>query len=396
MAKTRLAKHLYFLLLHSLLALLLGELVVRALVKDPPRSTELPKVFVHEKSNNIKLLYRPSPNAANIAYGVYNKINSGGFRDYEYPIAKKAETKRIIFLGDSAVYGYGLEIEKILPKQMEQRFKEKGEKVEVLNFGVSGYESEQQIEFLKTNGFPYKPDLVMIGYTLNDSNYGSWELDLFHSLLNDQVLESGNNPFKLFLTALYTHSRLFHFLDERLQLQKKVKGLRSYRAPIRRYMEDRNRKYKDPVDAPYRQLEKQIIVDAERLGTSKVIFEFMMGTIGFWAGDLYQSHWNVSRRAYEELKRLSEEHSFEVIVVIFPIMREMEHYPLDSVHRFLSSEFQQIGFRVIDLLEFGKKIYQQHGFPAISGDGLHFSELSSKLVSEYLYEQMKNSDHEKI
>ena len=392
MRKSKWLKNLGFFLMHTCLALLLGELAVRILVPIPPKSTELPKVFVHEKSNNIKLLYKPSPNMANQAYGVFNKINSGGFRDCEYPVEKPAGTKRIIFLGDSAVYGYGLEIDKILPKQLEQRFKEHGEKVEVLNLGVSGYETQQQIEFFKEVGLKYKPDLVISGYTLNDSNYGSWELDLFHSLIDDKVLEPGKNLFKLFLTFLYEHSRLVSFLDERLKIQKKVKALRSYRTPIRRYMEDRNRKYRDPADSPYRQLEKQIMTDAERLGTRKVILDFMLGTIGFQAYDLYQSHWNISRKSFEELKQLSEEHSFEVVVVIFPIMRDMDKYPLDSLHHFLASEFEKIGFHVIDLLDFGKKIYAEHGFPDISGDGLHFSELGSKLVSEYLYEQIHDLD----
>ena len=169
---------LFFSLCFSLLA---AEAVFRVLFKDPAPSAGPSRILVHEASDNLKLLYQPSPGAASQAYGVFNQINSAGFRGSEISLSKPEGVKRVIFLGDSVVYGYGLENTAAIPPQLEQAFKKSGRgEVEVLNFGVSGYETEQAVEFFKEKGLAFQPDLVILGYTLNDSIYASMELDFFH------------------------------------------------------------------------------------------------------------------------------------------------------------------------------------------------------------------------
>jgi len=383
---------LFFSLVASfLLAECLARLAIHAGMVEQPQ--EHLRVFVHEKSDNIKLLYKPVPNAENYfdyKSGVYilNKINSSGFRDREFSLEKPAGVTRITFLGDSLVYGYGLELEDTLPKQLENVFRANDKRVEVLNLGVSGYESEQEIEFLKEVGLKHKPDIVLVGYTLNDSNYASWELDLFDSLVHAEVEEREKSFYRHVLGFFYRHSKFLYLLDKKLRIQRKVKALRSFRTPIRRYVEERNKKNKDPIDSPYRQLEKQIVADAEDLATADYSLEFIMGTIGFWASDLHSSHWYISRRAFEELKKLSEQYDFKVVIVIFPIMQEMDKYPLRSLHEFLDREFQAMGFHVIDMMTFVKELYMRYGRRTISDDAVHFNVMSSPLVAEELYDQL--------
>ena len=213
-------------------AIILGECTLRALGVQSPVKRFTGQYSVHEMSPNLKLLYKLRPNASNPAHGVLNKINSGGFRDREYPVQKDPSEYRILFLGDSVVYGYGLSLADTLPKQLEEVFKKEDRPTEVLNFGVSGYETEQEIEFLKETGLKYQPDMVIVGYTLNDSRYGSLELDKLSELPGNNVLETGTDPLKNYLTFFYDHSRLLSFLDERLQIQHKVKELKSNRSPV--------------------------------------------------------------------------------------------------------------------------------------------------------------------
>ena len=43
-----------------------------------------------------------------------------------------------------------------------------GKRYEVLNFGVVGYTTKQEIEKSKTSGLKFSPDIVMIAYFNND------------------------------------------------------------------------------------------------------------------------------------------------------------------------------------------------------------------------------------
>ena len=74
-------------------------------------------------------------------FGKKIKINSHGFRDYEYNQKKPRDIYRIIVLGDSATYGYGIELEDTYPKILEVLLnsESKHKKFEVLNMGFAGF-----------------------------------------------------------------------------------------------------------------------------------------------------------------------------------------------------------------------------------------------------------------
>ena len=63
------------------------------------------------------------------------RINSRGLRDREYPYAKPAGRKRCLLLGDSYVFGWGVEANETAAKVMEARLAG----VEVINGGCPGW-----------------------------------------------------------------------------------------------------------------------------------------------------------------------------------------------------------------------------------------------------------------
>jgi lysophospholipase L1-like esterase len=383
------AQNILLLLGSLLLAILLAELLLRIFHVDPPQKNFSARYSVHEMSDNLKLLYKLRANASNDALGVLNKINAGGFRDNEYPVQKDPSRKRVVFLGDSVVYGYGVKLEDTLPKQLEGVFKRNDRPIDVLNFGVSGYDSEQEIELLKEKGLKYKPDVVVVGYTLNDVRYASLELDKLSEQLGNNVLETGTNPLKMFLTFFYDHSYLLNFLDRKLKIQKKVKELKSYRLPIRQYIADRNKQMRDPENSDYQQLKNTVRADAVKTGASAEALKNMLEATGLDTNaEIGRSHWNIAKRSFMELKELSREHHFKVVVVIFPYFMELDKYPLKSVHQFLSTEFQSLGFQVIDPLDFCKGAMAQFGEKEISSDRIHLTSRGSELMAGYLYREL--------
>jgi lysophospholipase L1-like esterase len=103
--------------------------------------------------------------------GVPAHTNSLGFRDTrEYSLAKTPGTFRILVLGDSVTFGHGALYETSYPYLVEQRLREWRPEVkwEVWNLGVPGYDTAQELAYLREVGERYAPDLVIIGFFSND------------------------------------------------------------------------------------------------------------------------------------------------------------------------------------------------------------------------------------
>lgn len=103
--------------------------------------------------------------------GVPVSINSLGFRDdREYAVEKVPGTFRIIVLGDSVTFGHGTLSSTTYPFLLEQRLKQwrPAVKWEVWNLGVPGYNTSQELAYLREVGERYQPDLVIVGFYPND------------------------------------------------------------------------------------------------------------------------------------------------------------------------------------------------------------------------------------
>ena len=98
------------------------------------------------------------------------KANSLGFRDRERTPEKPDGTFRVIVLGDSIVQGLGIEHdEQVLTAIMEDELRESTQAVEVINFGVSGYATGQEVATLAEKGLALEPDLVLVCVCVNDT-----------------------------------------------------------------------------------------------------------------------------------------------------------------------------------------------------------------------------------
>ncbi len=99
-------------------------------------------------------------------------INSEGLRDRERSIAKPADTFRIAILGDSYPEALQVPLENAFWMVMENRLQECGvfgqKKVEVINLGVSGYGTAQQLITLREHVWKYSPDIVLLTITTNN------------------------------------------------------------------------------------------------------------------------------------------------------------------------------------------------------------------------------------
>ncbi|GEM_PF-6699568 len=102
---------------------------------------------------------------------VHVTINSHGFRDREHAWEKENGTIRILGLGDSFTFGWGVASEETFLKQLELLLQQRtGMPVETINAGVPGWGLNQYYLFLKKAGIRYAPDVVVLAYFTDDLN----------------------------------------------------------------------------------------------------------------------------------------------------------------------------------------------------------------------------------
>lgn len=139
--------------------------------QQPPIYLEEPgfEVTGHRYLFDSELGWKNVPNWRAATRGKTLTINSKGLRDREYPYDRVPGKKRILVLGDSFTWGYGVSDEEIYTEVLEGRLAEDGRDWEIINTGVSGYGNDQEYLFLLREGLKYKPDVVMLAlYLFND------------------------------------------------------------------------------------------------------------------------------------------------------------------------------------------------------------------------------------
>jgi hypothetical protein len=96
-------------------------------------------------------------------FRTYVRVNPQGLRDDEHTYARSDGRSRILVLGDSFAWGYGVDEAERFSERLETALN-----VEVINAGVSGYSTDQELLWDRDEGVKYDVDLVLLVLTGND------------------------------------------------------------------------------------------------------------------------------------------------------------------------------------------------------------------------------------
>lgn len=98
------------------------------------------------------------------------EISNLGMRGPDRAATKPAGVKRILVVGDSVAYGIGVGAEQTFSAVLEKILAtyHPDAPVEVLNSGVAGYNTAQELAFLEQRGFALEPDAIVLAYCPND------------------------------------------------------------------------------------------------------------------------------------------------------------------------------------------------------------------------------------
>ena len=168
---------------------------------------------VKEDSKNPKIGHVHRPGKEMELMDVNVSINSDGLRDKEYS-REKEDAYRIIFLGDSLTFGWGVEIDDTFQYILEEELS-RSSPTEIINFGTGNYNTEQEVNLFFEKGVKYDPDKVVLFYFINDAEVtpeksGLWFLGYSHlisfywsrinSLMNNLL---ASKSFEEYYNALY-------------------------------------------------------------------------------------------------------------------------------------------------------------------------------------------------
>lgn len=97
-------------------------------------------------------------------FRVHVEIGARGLRGPDHPYEKPPGTRRIVVVGDSFAWGFGVEWADGFPARLEASLPD----TEVIDGAVSGYSTDQSLIWLRREGLRYEPDTVVYVLSGND------------------------------------------------------------------------------------------------------------------------------------------------------------------------------------------------------------------------------------
>ena len=169
-AAVRWAGNLYALLVSSVVAVTAAEVGLRL---ANPLGVEFFSLLPYHMQGMIDHPQLGYAHPRSVSYQLGKNrvsLNSHGHRDDEMPVDKPAGERRILVLGDSVAFGWGVDQGEDFPARLEARLRqETRDRWQVINSGVNGYNSEQEAIYFATEGIRFSPDVVLLVLVSNDA-----------------------------------------------------------------------------------------------------------------------------------------------------------------------------------------------------------------------------------
>jgi hypothetical protein len=222
----------------KLLALSVGVLVSFALAECCFRVIGIGSAVFHRPDATYGMVLIPGAEGWWVAEGrSYVTINGDGFRDVGHARAKPDDTVRIAVLGDSYAEALQVPLDKnfwwLLGSQLGDCDALAGKKVEMLNFGISGFSTAQEYLLLQKRVWDFDPDIVLLAFlTGNDVADNHPALGAvaapFYRFEGDELVLDSSRAHSLgtggrMLHWMVRHSRVFQVINQ-MRINLKVCG----------------------------------------------------------------------------------------------------------------------------------------------------------------------------
>lgn len=280
-------------------------------------------------SADPRLRYELRPGTHGRAGTTEITINSLGFRDAERTLSKPPGTRRVLVLGDSITFGLDLATEELYPQRVEAALRARGEAIEVLNLGVTGYDTHQEAALLERVGLALEPDLVVVGTCINDLGIQSVELGRLERLERYSGWRSWTR------VGLLISMRI-----DRARLARGAHDLNEEKRFAARYADeiaslDGDERLAERMDALRRQLAARTVPLPRREQLSWYTSPAHVGRL---------------RHSFETLARIAARTGVPVLEVVLPSLHAPpSRPPLTFAYGIVGSEARRVGFDVLRL-----------------------------------------------
>ncbi len=158
------------------LAFLGAEACLRLAGYDPRAAALEGRVQLVRASDAPGRGYELVPLARGEGWGTTVEVNSDGFRGPERTRDEAGRT-RVLALGDSVTFGNDLAYAETWPAALERELGARDPSVEVLDLGLGGYDTAQELATLADLGLGFDPAHVIVGYCVNDVGVVSMSME---------------------------------------------------------------------------------------------------------------------------------------------------------------------------------------------------------------------------
>jgi len=222
------------------LTILFGEIFLR--IAQPQ------DLGIWRTTRDGQITLRPGLDTRLPSFGHRIRTNALGFRDEPIPKEKAAGVFRIVVLGDSFMEALQVSHEDSLPHRLGELLDDlSGRRVEVVNAGVSGWGTADQLVWLRRLGLALEPDLVLVAMTLHNDVSDNLALR-HHDLVAGLPRARPRTEMPLLAYAplelkgwLASHSHLYRLITERLrggEIQTRAGALASHVTALMRRQPD--------------------------------------------------------------------------------------------------------------------------------------------------------------
>ena len=313
--------------------------------------------------------YEGTPFGSGVAWRARVDLNSHGFRDDEYPVAKGEGVYRIVVLGDSIAFGNFLSVEETFPARLERLFQsaQAQDRVEVVNMALGGYDTLQEVATLEAVGTRFRPDLVVVAFCLNDVGTDAINLEYI-----EKAAAYGSSPIYALRVAQLVRASLDRFSGR--WASREPIGDAEFLAANADHVED--------------------VGDDARLRSRIEALEAALarGRDPHGFAPLYASPARIGklRHALGRLRELGRAHGFGVLGLIVPVLdgRPENADLYRAAYAIVAGEFERQGFGVVSLHpEFSAAGLD--GLRRWSDDLLHPDARGHRLIAERLYQEVR-------
>jgi len=353
-------------ILSVIIVLAIGEVYLRHTGYDEFQRLKDGQEIMLRTSHDRDVRYELVPGAKGYAWSADVEINDGGYRG-KMGSPGKFNGFRTINIGDSITFGNKIPVESTYSHQMDELLRETSDEYEVLNFGVGGYDILQAVSFFESRGLVYEPDLVVVGFCLNDIGIASPNLEYL-------------DRSKEYQPGSLSRFRILRFINEKID---KIR--------IGRWLKEKNR-----PEIFRKEYESRIASIGE---DEHGLLELMRNCSRRYPSIWYRDEHRIGRLRYsfERLSGLAKREKFTVAVVIFPwLAGKAGDYPCEKPHEIIAHEARRVGFDVVeivpDFMEIGMSNIRITGKDFIHPNGTGHRVIAEKLV-EYIRNFKKFSEN---